>query len=127
MVKKLQFLLLLMMIACLIYSCIFNYTFCSTGLQLAEGEDVFEENEDNKGVESANKIIDVVITTVRVIAAAIAIIMLIALGMKYMTSAPGDRADIKKHAVVYVVGAFILFAVPGIISVLIDLSKTLGD
>ena len=33
--------------------------------------------------------------------------MLIVLAMKYMMSAPGERADIKKHAVVYVVGAVV--------------------
>ena len=126
MVKKVLFLLSLMIVVCLVYSCLYNFTFCSTGLEQAKDNSTFDK-ENPPGEESVTKIIDVVITTVRVVAAAIAIIMIIALGMKYMTSAPGDRADIKKHAIVYVVGAFILFAVPGIIGVLIDLSKTLGD
>ena len=43
--------------------------------------------------------------------------------MKYMTSAPGDRADIKKHAISYLIGAFIIFGVTGIIEFLIELSN----
>ena len=126
MTKKILFLLSLMIVVCLTYSCLYSPTFCATGLDQAKGNDVFEK-DNTPGEESVNKIAEVVITTIRVVAAAIAIIMLIALGMKYMTSAPGDRADIKKHAIVYVVGAFILFAVPGIISLLIDLAESLGD
>ena len=51
------------------------------------------------------------------------IVMLSILGMKYMYSSPGERAEIKKHAVIYVIGAFILFAVPGIIRIIIEFSE----
>ena len=44
-----------------------------------------------------------------------------------MTSAPGDRADIKKHAIVYIAGAFILFALPGIIDILIDIGEKFNN
>jgi hypothetical protein len=38
--------------------------------------------------------------------------------MKYMMAAPGDKAEIKKSAVIYVVGAIVLFAVGGILSII---------
>ena len=44
-----------------------------------------------------------------------------------MISSPGDRADIKKHAVAYVIGAFVLFGVTGILGVLVDLSNTFNS
>ena len=59
-----------------------------------------------------------VITIVKVISASVALIMLIILGIKYMSSAPGDKAEIKKHAVVYVVGAVIMFSVTGILTII---------
>ena len=59
-----------------------------------------------------------VITIVKVITASVALIMLIILGIKYMSSAPGDKAEIKKHAVVYVVGAVIMFSVTGILTII---------
>lgn len=44
--------------------------------------------------------------------------MLIVLAMKYMVAAPGDKADIKKHAIVYVVGAIVLFATTQILEII---------
>ena len=58
------------------------------------------------------------ISIMRIICVTIAIVILLTISMKYMMSAPGDRADIKKHAVHYVIGAFILFAVTGILGIL---------
>ena len=54
------------------------------------------DNFNNPIQKSSNKISANVITVVRIIAVTIAIVMLLAVAMKYMTSAPGDRADIKK-------------------------------
>ena len=81
------------------------------------------DNFNNPIQKSSNKISANVITVVRIIAVTIAIVMLLAVAMKYMTSAPGDRADIKKHAISYLIGAFIIFGVTGIIEFLIELSN----
>lgn len=59
-----------------------------------------------------------VITIARVICAAVAVAMLAILGMKYMMAAPGEKADIKKHAVVYIVGAVVMFACTGILTII---------
>ena len=59
-----------------------------------------------------------VITIARVICAAVAVAMLAILGMKYMTAAPSEKADIKKHAVVYIVGAIVMFACTGILGII---------
>lgn len=73
-----------------------------------------ESKVDNIATKSAATVINIV----RVGAATIAVVMLFVLAMKYMTSSAGDRADIKKHAIAYVVGAFILFGAVGILGVL---------
>lgn len=59
-----------------------------------------------------------IITIARVICAAVAVAMLAILGMKYMMAAPGEKADIKKHAVVYIVGAVVMFACTGILTII---------
>ena len=51
--------------------------------------------------------------------------MLLVVAMKYMTAAPGEKADIKKHAVVYVVGAVVLFAVTGILGLINTFSSNI--
>lgn len=54
----------------------------------------------------------------RIVCATIAVVVLLVISMKYMLSAPGDRADIKKHAVHYVIGATILFGASGILGII---------
>ena len=48
----------------------------------------------------------------------VAITMLVLVAIKYMTAAPGEKADIKKHAVIYVVGAIVMFASTGILGII---------
>ena len=59
-----------------------------------------------------------ILSIVQVIGAAVAIIMLILLAVKYMSAAPNDKAEIKKHAVVYVVGAVVLFGATVILEII---------
>ena len=75
--------------------------------------------EGEKAVtDPINKIAGTAITVTQVISIGVAIIMLIVLAMKYMSSAPGDKATIKNHAVVYVVGAIVMFACTGILGII---------
>lgn len=79
---------------------------------------VTEGAKDTSGAaKSLNNIIGAAITVVQVVGVGVAIIMLIVLAIKYISAAPGDKADIKKHAVVYVVGAVVLFAASGILGI----------
>ena len=48
-----------------------------------------------------------------------AIILLIMLGIKYMTAAPEGKAEIKKMAITYVIGAVLVFAA-GVVLMLIS-------
>ncbi len=79
---------------------------------------------DNKGVtdENVNNLVNntavTVIAIARVTGATIAIVMLLVIAIKYMVSSAGDRADIKKHAVAYVVGAVVLFGAVGILGII---------
>ena len=45
--------------------------------------------------------------------------------MRYMLSSAGDRADIKKHAIAYVVGAVILFGVTWILGILVNIGESI--
>ena len=84
---------------------------------ISEGT-VTEGAQDTSGAASSlNRIIGAAITVVQVVGVGVAIIMLIVLAIKYISAGPGDKADIKKHAVVYVVGAVVLFAASGILGI----------
>lgn len=56
-----------------------------------------------------------VLGVAQVVGIAVAIIMLIVLAIKYVSAAPNDKAEIKKHAVVYIAGAIVLFGASGLL------------
>lgn len=69
-------------------------------------------------VNAVTSIAGAALTIARLVCVGVAIVMLVVLAIKYMSSAPGDRATIKKHAVVYVVGALVMFASSGILGII---------
>lgn len=95
----------------------------------AEGEDGYqaalktalnntEKDQETGASNAARNITAAIISSVRIIGVCIAVTMLLVLAMKYMSAAPGEKADIKKSAIVYVVGAVVLFAVVGILGII---------
>ena len=83
--------------------------------------------QDSTGAaESVNAMIGSILTVAQVIGVGVAVIMLIVLAIKYISAAPGDKADIKKHAVVYVVGAVVLFAASGILQIIKNFAKNVS-
>lgn len=109
----------------LIYSLIPCGCFAAIKGQGFAGENDFDGTSDIDTVVEKPAV--AVISIVRIAGATIAVVMLFTIAIKYMTSAAGDRADIKKHAVAYVVGAFILFGAVGILGVLNDIGKEIGN
>ena len=67
---------------------------------------------------SVGRMANAVLSVAQVVGVAVAVIMLIVLAIKYISAAPSDKAEIKKHAVVYVVGAVVLFAASGIMQII---------
>jgi len=59
-----------------------------------------------------------VIGIVQFICYAAAVILLIVLGVKWLVAAPDQKADIKKSAVIYVIGAVMVFAAGVILQVI---------
>lgn len=67
-----------------------------------------------------------IITIVRIVGVCVAIAMLLTVAMKYMTAAAGEKAEIKKSAVQYVVGAIVLFGAVGILGIIGDFSENIS-
>lgn len=67
---------------------------------------------------SSQKLLWSVLGIVQVVAVSVAVIMLIILGIKYISAAPGEKADIKQGAMIYVVGAILLFGATTIIQII---------
>ena len=86
------------------------------GTSLLDMYDGIGEDADD-GITEARKIIGRCISIVQVFGIFIAVAMCIILGIKYMYSSPGDRAQIKNHLTVYVVGAIVMFGAAGILEI----------
>ncbi|MCX4255158.1 MAG: hypothetical protein OSJ63_07870, partial [Bacilli bacterium] len=87
---------------------------------LAAGAKDFTGEMSGDGVtdakNSAVSILSSVLGVIRTAGAAIAVIILIVIACKYIIASAGDRADIKKYAVNYIIGALVLFGSSGILS-----------
>lgn len=81
---------------------------------------------DSEVVKPIDNVAGTIVTVTQIISVGVAIIMLIVLGMKYMMSAPGDRATIKKHAVVYIVGAIIMFGAAGLLGLIRNFANVIS-
>ena len=83
----------------------------------------FKPDSSTDAYDSATATLDATLSVIQVIGIGIAVVMLTVLGIKYMISSSSDKAEIKKHAVVYVVGAILLFAASGIVQIVKEFSK----
>lgn len=82
--------------------------------------------QDSTGAsESIANMSNTILSIVQVVGMAVAVIMLIVLAIKYISAAPSDKAEIKKHAVVYVVGAVVLFGASGILAIVRQFAKNI--
>lgn len=58
-----------------------------------------------------------------VIGTGVAIVMLIYIAIKYMLVAPEGKAEYKKTAIAYAIGAVILFAAPKLVKVIMEIAQ----
>ena len=64
------------------------------------------------------------VAIIRTVATGMAIIMLTYVAIKYMTAAPNEKAEFKKSATAFIVGAIVLFATSGILTIISDFATT---
>ena len=82
-----------------------------------------EPPSDDKATGIANTIIGLI----QFIGVAIALGMLIIIGIKYITAEPSEKANIKDQSLVYLFGAILIFAATGILEAVKGLAKNLEN
>ena len=80
----------------------------------------------SSGASEVSTITSWVIYIIQIIAFAAAVIMLIFVGLKFLTASPEGKAEIKKTAVIYIVGAVLLFAATGILQIVKNLADNVN-
>ena len=92
----------------------------------ASGPDIPSGTKPNSGADDVTNITNMVIYVIQIIAFAAAVIMLIFVGIKFLTASPEGKAEVKKIAVIYVVGAILLFAATGILQIVRSLANNIS-
>ena len=82
-------------------------------------------NQNTTVVKDEKIVLNSVLAIIQTIAISVATIMIIVLAIKYMVSSVSERAEIKKHAVVYVVGALLMFGASTIVQIIKNFSKNI--
>lgn len=80
----------------------------------------FPGTVESDKTNAPKKILGGILGVVRTVGMAVAIVALVVIACKYMLSAPGDRADLKKYIPVYVIGALVLFGASAIVGMIRD-------
>ena len=83
-------------------------------------------SKPGEGADDVSNIASMVIYVIHIIAFAAAVIMLMFVGIKFLTASPEGKAEIKKTAVIYVVGAILLFAAGGILGIVQNLADNIS-
>lgn len=123
--KVLRFSLVLLMMFCIVslgFQNISNATKYSSEMQeLITANYTDSTNSTGK----INNLVGTIISAIRIVGVAVAVVVLLALAMKYMTAAPGDKADVKKSLVTYTIGACVFFGVVGILEIISNFANAI--
>lgn len=120
--KAFKKLLIVLMITLLCCACVATYVNATSW----DSVDQFNDNHNESLDTSTRNIVGAIVSVVRIVGTGIALIMIAFVAMKYMSSAPGDRAEIKKHAVIYVVGAVVLFGGAQLIGIIQNFAQNIS-
>lgn len=107
--------ILTIIIYILFITCIISNTYATNISGTFKGSLKELKTEDITSVED---ILINILAVIRTVGMFIAVGILMVIACKYIVASAGDRADIKKYAISYIIGAIILFATSGIAQIL---------
>ena len=84
----------------------------------ATGPDIPSGSKPGSGADEVTNITNMVIYVIQIIAFAVAVIIVIWAGVKYMGAAPEAKAEFKKKLIYMTIGAVILFAAGSLVKLI---------
>ena len=125
MLKKMSIILLAVLLMVMVVTPVFASEGGAQQTEKTEAEtETTETAGDKKDIQTkVEGAMDIALSIAQTIGVTVAVILLIVVAIKYMAAAPSDKAEIKKHMVVYVIGAVLLLSAAGVLQII----KTLGD
>lgn len=120
--KILMKIILLISIAILLISMFYN-CYAADVISQFDGKIANTNSGATNGATKIRAIMSIVLEVVRNVGAGLAVLIIIVIGCKYIIASAGERADIKKNAVPYVIGVVVLFASSGIAGILKEFAE----
>ena len=93
-------------------------TLATTIVRATTGFEPIQPKDPGTAGEKVTNTAGQILTIVRIVGMAVAVIMLTILGIKYVAASPNEKADYKEGMTVYVVGAVLLFGASALLSVI---------
>ena len=81
---------------------------------------ISEGKNDTAVINSTKSIMGTIINVIRIVGTGVSAIMLTYVAIKYMSAAPSEKAEFKKSATAFIVGAVVLFAATNLLKILAD-------
>ncbi len=87
----------------------------------------FEDKHDGRAERVAKYTMSTVIEVIQIVGTAISIMALTYIGMRYMMAAPDEKAEFKKSAYIYIVGAIMVFASSNILAIIFSFAEGIAE
>ena len=102
------------------------YMICFANVAFADNFDF--DKFDNKGISSVDEatqsVMGTAIQVIRIVGTGVSIVMLSYIGIKYMTAAPSEKADFKRSAAIFILGAILIFGATNILAIIMGFAET---
>lgn len=114
--KKRYVILKIILLTICVISVLYNISFATGIVRNFDGSGASFGGADTK----IRSTLAIALLFVRNVGAGLAALILMVLGCKYIIASAGERAEIKKNAIVYVIGAVVLFSASAILNIIIN-------
>lgn len=117
--RKIKVFLIVILVIYQIF-CINHVVFAVSGSDLAGLFDGKNGVGTADGERLMTDVMSTVLSVIRIVAIGIAIIMITVLGIKYMSAAPSEKANIKNQLITFTVGAVVVVGTTSILGMIKD-------
>lgn len=115
-----------LLMSCGLLFCCVNMTYAMSGGTLTGIFDGTGPVDVSGGVRIATDIIGMILGAVRIVAVSLSVIILTWLGIKYMSAAPSEKANIKGQLITFAIGAIVVVASTSILELVRKFAQSIG-
>ncbi len=126
--KVLKFVLSLLLVLGLVFYTT-NIVYAASGKELTQifdGTMIQGGVDVSSGERIAQDIIGMILSAVRIVAVSLSLIILTWLGIKYMSAAPSEKANIKGQLITFAIGAIVVVASTSILELVRKFAQSIG-